>query len=92
MVQNEILRIQGLDLSRQVDRASALRARTFKGAFDWLLRAVRRSYRTHVNRRRAYLAELELNRLDDQLLADIGIDRSDIPKVAHGLVDRRAGR
>jgi uncharacterized protein YjiS (DUF1127 family) len=89
MVQNEILRIQGVDLARQVDRASDLRSRALKAGFDWLLRAVRRSYRTHVNRRRAYLAELELNRLDDQLLADIGIDRGDIPKVAHGLVDRR---
>jgi len=92
MVQNETLRIQGVDLARRVDRASDLHSGAIEAALDWLLQALRRSYRTHVNRRRAYLAELELSRLGDRLLADIGIDRSDIRKVAHGLVDRRSSR
>lgn len=51
--------------------------RTRPGAIGAALRA---AWRDHVRRRQTEIAAWHLDRLDDHLLRDIGIDRAEIPR------------
>lgn len=71
-------------------RARELQSETFGRAFGamgrLLARTASRAYRSVADgvRRRRTIAEL--SRLDDHMLADIGIDRERIPAIARGLL------
>ena len=68
-------RLQSEAIGRAFGAAGRFLARNASGACRWAAGAIRK---------RRTLAEL--SRLDDHLLADIGIDREQIPMIAQGLI------
>jgi len=64
---------------------SAARKQVLADSWRWLASAYARVTRAMAKRRRQRRAIAELERLDDRLLKDIGISRSEIPYVVgHG--------
>ena len=60
--------------------------RAFGATGRLLARSVTRAYRGIADAVRKRRTMSELSRLDDHLLADIGIDREQIPTIAQGLI------
>ena len=68
-------RLQSEALARAAGAVGRILARGGSGAYRWIAGAIRG---------RRTIAEL--SRLDDHTLADIGIDRAQIPMIARGLI------
>ena len=68
-------RLQSKAVARAAGAVGRLLARGGSGAYRWIAGAIRR---------RRTIAEL--SRLDDHMLADVGIDRAQIPMIAQGLI------
>ena len=60
--------------------------RVFSATGRFLVRSVTRAFRGIADAARKRRTISELSRLEDHLLADIGIDREQIPTIAQGLI------
>jgi uncharacterized protein YjiS (DUF1127 family) len=61
-------------------------------AWQALLRRLSRAYQQWLRARKAHATARVLNQLDDRLLRDLGLDRSELPSAAaelHGMAERQ---
>ena len=71
---------------RHAARARRLQAEALGHALRFLARSGSRLYRGVAGALRKRRTIMELSRLDDHVLTDIGISRAQIPMIAHGLI------
>ena len=71
---------------RHAARARRLQAEAVRHAFRFLARSGSRLYLGVAGALRKRRTIMELSRLDDHVLADVGISRAQIPMIAQGLI------
>jgi uncharacterized protein YjiS (DUF1127 family) len=74
--------IHGIDVRPARSRTRSGIRRLASNAATWVVNAVRTVAAEYVRRQRRRNAMQDLRRLDDRMLADIGLARSDIPRAA----------
>ena len=79
-------RVYLMYVARARELQSEAIARAFGAAGRLLARSVSHAYRGIVDGARKRRTIAELSRLDNHMLADIGIDREQIPTIAQGLI------
>ena len=79
-------RVYLMHMARARELQSEAISRMFGAAGHFVARTVSHAFRGIVDAVRKRRTIAELSRLDDHLLADIGIDREQIPTIAQGLI------